>query len=129
MFFPKKTANEVLESDEDFIAVLNRNLKSENVNLTRYYGTRDRRTEEEVLEYLRDQTDETVTRALEILRNRVDEFGVAEPIIQKQGDYVVISEPYENSPAHAVGLKAGDEIHAVNSESAKGKTKAVPTLV
>jgi len=87
-----KTAEEVLESDEDFIAVLNRNLKAENVNLTRYYGTRDRRTEEEVLEYLRDQTDETVTRALEILRNRVDEFGVAEPIIQKQGESRIIVE-------------------------------------
>jgi SecD/SecF fusion protein len=87
-----KTANEVLESDEDFIAVLNRNLKAENVNLTRYYGTRDRRTEEEVLEYLRAQTDETVTRALEILRNRVDEFGVAEPIIQKQGENRIIVE-------------------------------------
>ena len=59
-----KTANEVLESDEDFIAVLNRNLQAENVNLTRYYGTRDRRTEEEVLEYLRAQTDETFTLAL-----------------------------------------------------------------
>jgi len=88
----EKTANEVLESDEDFIAVLNRNLKENDVNLTRYYGTRDRRTEEKVLEYLRDQTDETVTRALEILRNRVDEFGVAEPIIQKQGENRIIVE-------------------------------------
>jgi len=87
-----KTAKEVLESDEDFIAVLNRNLKAEEVNLTRYYGTRDRRTEDEVLEYLRDQTSETVTRALEILRNRVDEFGVAEPIIQKQGENRIIVE-------------------------------------
>jgi preprotein translocase subunit SecD len=87
-----KTAKEVLDTDEDFIAVLNRNLKEKNVNLTRYYGTRDRRTEDDVLEYLRDQTDETVTRALEILRNRVDEFGVAEPIIQKQGENRIIVE-------------------------------------
>ena len=87
-----KTAKEVLDSDEDFIAVLNKNLKSKGVNLTRYYGTRDRRTEDEVLEYLRDQTSETVTRALEILRNRVDEFGVSEPIIQKQGENRIIVE-------------------------------------
>ena len=87
-----KTAKEVLDSDEDFIAVLNNSLKAEGVNLTRYYGTRERRTEDEVLEYLRDQTSETVTRALEILRNRVDEFGVSEPIIQKQGDNRIIVE-------------------------------------
>lgn len=87
-----KTAKEVIESDEDFIAVLNQNLKAEDVNLTRYYGTRDRRTEDEVLEYLRNQTEETVSRALEILRNRVDEFGVSEPIIQKQGENRIIVE-------------------------------------
>jgi len=85
-------AIEVLESDEDFISVFNKNLKTEGVSLVRYYGTRERRSETEVLEYLRDQTDETVTRALEILRNRIDEFGVSEPIIQKQGDNRIIVE-------------------------------------
>jgi preprotein translocase subunit SecD len=88
----ESTEKEVLESDEDFVAVFNRTLKANGSNLVRYYGSRDLREESEVLSYLREQISETVTRALEILRNRVDEFGVSEPIIQKQGDNRVIIE-------------------------------------
>lgn len=82
----------IQESDEDFIRVFTDNLKAANVSLVRYYGSRELTTEDEVLTYLREQTSETVTRALEILRNRVDEFGVAEPIIQKQGENRIIIE-------------------------------------
>lgn len=39
------------------------------------------------------------------------------------GDYVTITEIYENSPAHKAGLKVGDEILAVDGQSAKGKTE------
>ena len=52
------------------------------------------------------------------------EYGGIGSLIQKQGDYVVISEPYENFPAQITGLKAGDEIYAINGESAKGKTSS-----
>jgi carboxyl-terminal processing protease len=52
------------------------------------------------------------------------EYGGVGSLIQKHGDYVVISEPYENFPAQKVGLKAGDEIHAINGESAEGKTSS-----
>ena len=75
-----KTASEVLESDEDFITVFNRNLTQAGGRLVRYYGSRELSSEEDVLAYLREQTAETVNRAKEILANRVDEFGVAEPI-------------------------------------------------
>lgn len=50
------------------------------------------------------------------------EYGGIGSLIQKQGDYVVITEPYENFPAQESGLKAGDEIYAINGESAKGKS-------
>ncbi len=52
------------------------------------------------------------------------EYGGIGSLIQKQGDYVVISEPYENFPAQIAGLKAGDEIYAINGESAKGKSSS-----
>ncbi len=50
------------------------------------------------------------------------EYGGIGAMIQKLGDWVVISEPYEGFPAQKAGLKAGDEIRAIDGESAKGKT-------
>ena len=88
----RKTAGEVEETDEDFLVVFERNLTAEGVRLVRYYGSRERSSEDDVMSYLRDQISETVTRALEILRNRVDEFGVSEPIIQQQGQSRIIIE-------------------------------------
>jgi carboxyl-terminal processing protease len=50
------------------------------------------------------------------------QYGGIGALIHQQGDYVVISEPYENSPAHKSGLKAGDKILEINGKQAKGKT-------
>ena len=52
------------------------------------------------------------------------EYGGIGSLIQKQGEYVIISEPYENFPAQVTGLKAGDKIYAINGESAIGKTSS-----
>jgi len=49
------------------------------------------------------------------------EYGGIGALIQKQGDYIVITEPYEGFPAEKAGLKAGDKIIAINGESAKDK--------
>lgn len=83
---------EVERTDEDFINTFDKILEKKGTNITRYYYGVDRRTKSEVLKYLRKQINESVDRALEILRNRVDEFGVSEPIIQKQGDRRIIVE-------------------------------------
>ncbi len=53
------------------------------------------------------------------------EYGGIGSLIQKQGEYVVITEPYEGFPAQKSGLKAGDKIIAVNGESAVGKNSSV----
>ncbi len=50
------------------------------------------------------------------------EYGGIGSLIHKQGDYVIISEPYENSPAQKAGLKAGDKILKINDKSAQGKS-------
>jgi carboxyl-terminal processing protease len=52
------------------------------------------------------------------------EYGGIGSLIQKQGDYVVITEPYEGFPAQKSGLKAGDKIIAIDGESAKGKSSS-----
>lgn len=50
------------------------------------------------------------------------EYGGIGALIQKQGDYVVVTEPYEGFPAQKSGLKAGDRIIEIDGESAVGKT-------
>ena len=87
-----ETEEQVSQTDEDFITVFVQKLNANNLKIERFYANSDRRTEADVISFLREQTTEAVTRSLEILRNRVDEFGVSEPIIQKQGDRRIIVE-------------------------------------
>jgi len=52
-----------------------------------------------------DEASDAVDRALEIIRNRVDKFGVAEPLIQKQGkDRIVVELPGISDRARATSL-------------------------
>ncbi len=49
------------------------------------------------------------------------QYGGIGALIHKMGSYVVISEPYEGSPAQKAGLIAGDKIMEVNGKSMKDK--------
>lgn len=49
------------------------------------------------------------------------QYGGIGSLIQKHGDYIVISEPYENSPAAKAGLKAGDILLEVDGEDVTDK--------
>ncbi len=49
------------------------------------------------------------------------QYGGIGAIITKREDFVYISEPYENYPAHKAGLMSGDKILEINGRSAKGK--------
>jgi preprotein translocase subunit SecD len=58
--------------------------------LSRYYrneteGITRRSSNDEVQEYLQTKRDDAVDQAMQIIRNRVDRYGVTEPSIQKQG--------------------------------------------
>jgi carboxyl-terminal processing protease len=50
------------------------------------------------------------------------QYGGIGSLIHQQGDFVVISEPYEGSPAQKSGLKAGDKIMEINGKQVKGKS-------
>lgn len=50
------------------------------------------------------------------------QYGGIGSLIHQQGDFVIISEPYEGSPAQKSGLRAGDRILEINGQKAKGKT-------
>lgn len=52
------------------------------------------------------------------------EYGGIGALIQRQGDFVIITEPYKDFPAQKSGLKAGDKIVNIDGEDAKGKTSS-----
>ncbi len=48
---------------------------------------------------------DAMERALEVIRNRVDQFGVAEPLIARQGDrWLIVELPGVKDPERAIGL-------------------------
>ena len=58
------------------------------------------------------------------------QYGGVGAMIRKSGDYVVIAEPYENSPIHKAGIEAGDIIIKIEGKSTKGKsTKDISELL
>lgn len=50
------------------------------------------------------------------------QYGGIGALISRDGDFVIISEPYEGFPANKAGLIAGDKILKVDGKSAEGKT-------
>jgi carboxyl-terminal processing protease len=52
------------------------------------------------------------------------QYGGIGALIRMKDEYIVIAEPYENSPARKAGLEAGDVIIEVEGKSTKGKTTA-----
>jgi preprotein translocase subunit SecD len=78
--------------------------------LSRYFrsdseGITRRSTNDEVQEYLQNQADAAVDQAMEIVRNRVDRYGVTEPSIQQQGDRRISVElPGVDNPERVRGL-------------------------
>lgn len=50
------------------------------------------------------------------------EYGGIGALIHQQGDFVIISEPYQGSPAQKNDIRAGDKIIEINGQSAKGKS-------
>lgn len=50
------------------------------------------------------------------------QYGGIGALIHKQGEYIVVSEPYEGSPSQKAGLIPGDKILKVNDRDTKGKS-------
>jgi preprotein translocase subunit SecD len=75
----------------NFFSLFEEYVTRENLRLTRYFhelgGTNDA-----IITQLKEEADDAINRVLEILQNRVDQFGVSEPTIQKQGNERIIVE-------------------------------------
>ena len=52
-----------------------------------------------------DRMDKSVAQALETIRNRIDQFGVSEPVIQREGvNHIVVQLPGIKDPKRAIDL-------------------------
>ena len=81
--------------------------------LSRYFrneaaGITRRSSNADVASYLQTEAGEAVTRAISIIRDRVDRYGVTEPSIQQQGSRRIIVElPGIDDPERIRGLLRG----------------------
>jgi preprotein translocase subunit SecD len=82
---------EALTSQEPVTSILLRKFQEKGIRLSRYYGD-IRQSDSEIIAELEKQAEEAIERALEVIRNRVDKYGVAEPSIQKQGNNRIVVE-------------------------------------
>jgi len=93
----ERTVNEVRNilaenPQQKFFTVFTEKISENGLRLNRYYDVDYGAKAEDILNSLREQADDAINRVLEILQNRVDQFGVSEPTIQKQGNRRIIVE-------------------------------------
>ncbi|RMF66314.1 MAG: protein translocase subunit SecD [Calditrichaeota bacterium] len=86
-----ETWNRVKSNNEDFFDALKIVFKERGLRMSRYFG-RARDDDDKIIGDLRDQARDAIDRTLEVLRNRIDQFGVSEPSITKQGDQRIVVE-------------------------------------
>ena len=93
----ERTVNEVRNilaenPQQEFFTVFTEKISENGLRLPRYYDVDYGAKAEDILNSIREQADDAINRVLEILQNRVDQFGVSEPTIQKQGNRRIIVE-------------------------------------
>ena len=87
----KEVRNETASNESSIISTFVNKFKADTIRLSRYYGSM-RDDDAKIESMLEDETSKAVDRAIETVRNRVDQYGVSEPSIQKQGGRRIIVE-------------------------------------
>jgi SecD/SecF fusion protein len=87
----QQSREELNVSSEDFLTILNRNFVKSSTPFNRYWGEYGD-SNQKILDYLDKQAKDAMNRSLEILRNRIDQFGVSEPSIQHVGATRILIE-------------------------------------
>ena len=87
----EKTKKQSSDPNLDIFTIFENEVKNDDIKLSRYYHEYGASLED-ILSALRAESDDAINRVLEILQNRVDQFGVSEPTIQKQGRHRIVVE-------------------------------------
>jgi len=100
----QRTREEINVSTEDFLTLLSRNFRQEDIPLSRYWGERGD-SDKKIIDYLEKEAKDAMDRSLQKLQNRIDQFGVSEPSIQKVGSQrILIQLPGISNPDRAKEL-------------------------
>lgn len=104
-------------SQEDFVTLFGRAFQTidPNAQLAAIFSTQDlaervnySATNEEVLAVIRDEANDAISRTFNILRTRIDKFGVTQPNIQRLGSgRILIELPGVNEPERVEKLLQG----------------------
>jgi preprotein translocase subunit SecD len=79
------------KSEESPVLLLRRRFEERQIRMSRYYGSL-RDENDKIYSFLEDEAKKAIDRGIEIVRNRVDQYGVSEPSIQKLGGTRIIVE-------------------------------------
>tara|TARA_X000000368_G_scaffold415268_1_gene406670 strand:+ start:4637 stop:6475 length:1839 start_codon:yes stop_codon:yes gene_type:complete len=82
---------EYKNNSADFFALFEEKASEQDLKLPRYFISYGK-TKDQIIEQLNLQSTDSINRIIEIIQNRVDQFGVSEPTIQKQGNNRVVVE-------------------------------------
>ena len=77
--------------NQNFFVIFRNQITKNSLKIARYfheYGS----GLDDIISSLEAETEDAINRVLEILQNRIDQFGVSEPTIQKQGKYRILVE-------------------------------------
>ncbi len=87
----KQVREDSRKSDVSPVLLLRRRFEERQIRMSRYYGTL-RDDNDKIYSFLEDEAKKAIDRGIEIVRNRVDQYGVSEPSIQKLGGTRIIVE-------------------------------------
>lgn len=78
-------------SDEDYVDIVEQKLIQRGLSLKAYYGE-IRDDESKIKSDLKSEVENAIDRAIQVVRNRIDQYGVSEPVIQKKGSSRLVVE-------------------------------------
>lgn len=117
------------DPDVEVFDALERTARSMNISLSRYWGEPGQ-SDNDVLSQIRSTASDAVDRSLEILRNRVDQFGVSEPSISKLGSQRIALElPGVKDPLRARQLVGRTALLEFNLLAETDRTQQVLTAL
>ncbi len=80
---------ESLTGERNFIDEFEKNVEKNKIKLVRHYSELGFENDK-IIQQLREEAKDATNRAIAVIRNRVDQYGVSEPNIQKSGKYRII---------------------------------------